>query len=158
VRRAESEHMWSRGSRTAPGPADTPETGWESLLTGTEAHHSTAARAAAGLLAKFGPDGSGPPRAETAPLVQSIIAAEDASRRMIGEAVHRCERESGLHLDRLRTLECSVCGFVMVVLLLEGLFVISPAVRRIQLFMSDMNRSHEEMKTYAARLERSNKE
>ncbi len=47
---------------------------------------------------------------------------------------------------------------VLFVLVFEGLFVVNPAVLKIQRFMEDMGRSHEELKVYAKKLERSNKE
>ena len=46
----------------------------------------------------------------------------------------------------------------MVVLVLEGLFVVNPAVLKIQQIVTDMQRSHDELKFYAGKLERSNKE
>jgi len=42
--------------------------------------------------------------------------------------------------------------------LLEGLFVVNPAVLKIQQIMQNMTQSHEDMKFYAKKLERSNKE
>ena len=46
----------------------------------------------------------------------------------------------------------------MLVLATEGLCVVNPAVKRIQRFMDDLERSHVELKDYALKLERSNSE
>ena len=40
-------------------------------------------------------------------------------------------------------------GVVLLVLASEGLFVVNPAVKRIQRFMDDLERSHVELKDYA---------
>jgi light-regulated signal transduction histidine kinase (bacteriophytochrome) len=49
-------------------------------------------------------------------------------------------------------------GLVLAVLVVEGLFVVNPAVLKIRQIMEEMRRSHDDLKTYAGKLERSNKE
>ena len=77
---------------------------------------------------------------------------------MFDEAEVQAEREAAGHIVRLKSLELKLFGFVLVVLLLEAVFVINPAVRKIRLLMKEMGRSHEELKSYAVKLERSNRE
>lgn len=91
-------------------------------------------------------------------IVRRIAAAEEAFRRSIEDAILHSEHGAAEHLQRLETIEFIILMFVLGVLLLEGLYVIGPAVRRIQLYMEEMDRSHEETKAYAARLEQSNRE
>jgi signal transduction histidine kinase len=145
-----------KGARELAGPA---EPGSHDLSRAADVHRRAALRTAETLLATLGPDGSGPdPAHEVAPLVLTIDHAEDAARRAIAQAVLAAERDAGAHLRRLQSLETILFAFVMVVLFFEGLFVISPAVRKIQLFMAEMSKSHEALSNYAAKLERSNKE
>jgi signal transduction histidine kinase len=73
-------------------------------------------------------------------------------------AAREVQAEANARIERVRRLQVIVFGFVMVVLLLEGLFVICPAIRNIQTFMANLSRAHEELKARAARLERSNKD
>ena len=115
-------------------------------------------RAAEALLDVFGPDGSGPPHAAIGPLVRNIVAAELNYLRTLDQAEFQAEREAAGHIMRLKSLELKLFAFMLLVLLLEAVFVINPAVRKIRFLMKEMGRSHEDLKSYAVRLERSNKE
>ncbi len=68
------------------------------------------------------------------------------------------EQDSAIRLDRLETIEFALFVSVLIVLLLEGLYVIGPAMHQIRAFVNDSRRSNTELKSYAARLERSNRE
>ncbi len=140
---------------------NTPAAASDRLLLKARPQGIAAIEAAETLLATLGGAGPAPapaPAAEIRRLVQTIIAAESASHTAAEEAMAYLERQGASEIDRLERLESSLFALVMVVLLIEGTFVISPAVRKIQAFMDDIRRSHAELKSYAARLERSNKE
>lgn len=133
--------------------------GFEQWVKETEPHRRAAIEAGTALLAAIEADPEASPGSPTASsLVKTIVAEEEAAFQAVGDRVAEAEQEAATHILRLQRLECVLFGFVMMVLLMEGLFVITPAVRNIQNFMADMTRSHEEVKSYAARLERSNKE
>ncbi len=129
------------------------------VLLAARPHADAAIEAAATLLAKFNGDGSVPASAaETSQLVQTIIAAENAARETSGAAMVQVDTEGASQVSRLEHFESGLFALVMLVLVLEAVFVIGPAVRKIQAFMDDIRRSHEEMRSYATQLERSNKE
>jgi len=136
-----------------------PESSTSRSLRQAAAHRLSAIQWADALLSLIEREGSAAPRsAESGPLVQSIIAEEEAFGQAIGEAMRATEDESAVHLKRLESFEFQLFGLVLIVLTIEGLFVVNPAVKRIQLFMDDMRRSHDGLKTYAKKLERSNGE
>jgi signal transduction histidine kinase len=129
------------------------------LLQRAEPHRLAAIRGAKALLAEFrreGAEGSRP--RSTGPLVRDLIAAEEAFRNAIDASVLQAEQEAAVRIEGLRSLQVKLFWFVILVLMLEGLCVVNPAVRKIQDYTEDMRRSNEEMKVYAERLERSNKE
>ena len=95
---------------------------------------------------------------ESGPLVRSIIAEEDAFRRASGEAAQASADEVAVRIRQVESFEFQLFGLVVLVLVLEGLFVVNPAVLKIRQIMRNMRRSHEEMKSYSTKLERSNKE
>jgi signal transduction histidine kinase len=122
-------------------------------------HRSRAIAAAESLLADLREKGAtSAPTAGRITLVRTIVSEESALRRAITEAMLALEKEGTSHIDWLQSFEFTLFVLVMGVLLLEGIFVISPAVRKIQTFMNDLHKSNAEMRSYAARLERSNKE
>ena len=90
--------------------------------------------------------------------LQQIIAEEEAAVRAVGEAAQASAQAANRRIDLLETFEFELFGLVLVVLVLEGLFVVNPAVLKIQQFMGDLEPSHDELKAYATKLERSNKE
>ena len=90
--------------------------------------------------------------------MRSIIAEEDAFSRASAEAAQASADEVAVRIQQIESFEFQLFGLVLVVLVLEGLFVVNPAVLKIQQIMRDMERSHEELKFYAKKLERSNKE
>ena len=99
-----------------------------------------------------------PSTAESAALMRSISAEEAAARRLAAEATQATADEVAARIGKVETFEYQLFGMVVVVLVLEGLFVVNPAVLKIQQIMRDMRQSHDELKFYATKLERSNKE
>jgi signal transduction histidine kinase len=157
----------ARGEGDVPAPraggepklATASESESARLWQRAEQHRRAASEAAAELLSKFTPDGSRlDGDADIAPLVDRINREEEEARQGTLAAVIQAERETVAHLGKFKTTGTILFSFVMMVLLLEGYYVIRPALQKIQLYMAEMSRSHAEMKTYAARLEQSNKE
>jgi signal transduction histidine kinase len=99
-----------------------------------------------------------PRSAESGLLVRSIIAEENAFSRASADAARATASEVAARIQRIESFEYTLFGLVVVVLVLEGLFVVNPAVLKIQQIMGDMSKSNEELKFYAKKLERSNKE
>lgn len=91
-------------------------------------------------------------------LVRQIHLAETQFHREIDGNILQDENVATDRMVQLWTLGSLLFTYVLVILLLEGLFVVSPAVRDIQRFMTEMRQSHAVLTTYAARLEQSNRE
>ena len=53
---------------------------------------------------------------------------------------------SPVRIQRIESFEFTLFGLVVVVLVLEGLFVVNPAVLKIQQIMREMSKSHDELK------------
>jgi len=124
-----------------------------------ETHRLAATQSAESLLSLLERNGLTAPRSgESEPLVRSIIAEEEAFRQASGEAAQAAADDVAARIQQIESREFQLFGLVVVVLVLEGLYVVNPAVLKIQQFMRDMSRSHEELKFYAKKLERSNKE
>jgi signal transduction histidine kinase len=129
------------------------------LVETAEAHRERAAQSAETLLALYqrkSPES--PSKAEARPLVQSIIADENASSRAHADAMQAVADLVADRIHRMETFEYTLFALIATVLILEGLYVVNPAVKKIEEIMRDMTRSHAELKTYARKLERSNKE
>ncbi len=162
LRRAILESQQKAAGTTRPGDRSSasrlgPESKCSQLLQQAEIHRLSASRSAEALLALFERAGSAPPPlAESSARLGRIIADEEAAGRAVGEAAQASSKEASDRIGQLETLEFLLFGMVLIVLMLEGLFVISPAVVRIQRFMEELGRSHEALKAYAAKLERSN--
>jgi len=124
-----------------------------------ETHRLSATQSAESLLALFERNRSAtPPSTESGPLVRNIIAEEDAFGQAAAEVAQASADEVAVRIRQIGSFEFQLFGLVLAVLVLEGLFVVNPAVLKIQQIMRTMGRSHEELKVYAKRLERSNKE
>ena len=124
-----------------------------------ETHRFLASQSAESLLSLFERDGRVTPRsAESGPLVRSIIAEEEAFSRASGEAAQASADEVADRIQQIESYELRLFGLVLVALVLEGLFVVNPAILKIRQIMRDMAQSHEELNVYAKKLERSNKE
>jgi len=136
-----------------------PDSKSSRLQREAETHRLSATQSAESLLSLIERNGSSSPRsAESGPLVRSIIAQEDAFSRASGEAAQASADEVAVRIQQIESFEFQLFGLVVGVLILEGLFVVNPALLKIQQIMRDMGRSHEELKFYAKKLERSNKE
>jgi signal transduction histidine kinase len=156
VRQWERDSPESRRPGAAHRASSSTESEIERIFGRAEPGRRAAIRAARAVIDVFGREGT--PRAGTEPLVRNVVAAEAAYLRTFDQAELQAERDAAGHIMRLKSLELKLFGFVLVVLLLEAVFVINPAVRKIRLLMKDMGRSHEELKSYAVKLERSNRE
>jgi signal transduction histidine kinase len=124
-----------------------------------QTHRLAALQAAETLLSVL--DGKGPAlaqRAESRRHIDRIIREEEAENYALGEAAQASAADAADHVEGLNTSEFVLFGLVLLVLVFEGLFVVNPAVKRIQRFMDDLSLSHAELKAYAAKLERSNAE
>ena len=94
------------------------------------------------------------------------IQATRARHHCRGGRFHTAEAEAAQaaadlaagRIRRMESFELTLLGLVLGVLIVEGLFVVNPAVLKIQQIMGEMVRSHDELKFYAKKLERSNKE
>jgi signal transduction histidine kinase len=129
------------------------------LLQLVESHRLAATRSAEALLSIFDQSPAAPPRpAETTPHVRRIIEQEEAASKALAEAARGYAAQAAVHFDTLNKFELLLFGVMLLVLAIEGLFVVNPAVKRIQRFMDDLGRSHVELKDYAQKLERSNSE
>jgi len=163
LRRAILESQQKASGTTRPGGRSSAQRGPESrcsqILRQAQVHRLAASQSAEALLAMFERAGSAPPPlTESSARLWSIIADEEAAERAVGEAAQASSKEASERIGQLETFEFFVFGLVLIVLMIEGVFVISPAVVRIQRFMEDLGRSHEALKSYAAKLERSNSE
>ena len=164
LRRAILESQKKTPGTTRPGDESAgsrlrPESRCSRLLQQAEMHRLSASQSAEALLALFERAGSTlPSPAESSGYLRRIITDEEAAGRAVGEAAQASAKDASDRIGQLETLEFLLFGLVLIVLMLEGLFVISPAVVRIQRFMEDLRRSHDDLKAYAAKLERSNSE
>jgi signal transduction histidine kinase len=129
------------------------------ILDQSARHRDGAAQAAEALLKLFEHKASALPRhSETSLQIERIVEQEEAAGRALSEAVHAYVSAAADHLSGLDAYEFLLFGLVLVVLMLEGLFVINPAVLRIKRSVEDLARSHAELKDYSTKLERSNSE
>jgi signal transduction histidine kinase len=143
-----------------PIPASTgPESGSARLLRTAETHRLRTLEAAGTLLVHLERSESAPLRSEdVGSLLREIVTQEESWGRVLTEAAHTCEQEGDVRLGRLEASELKLLGVLLIVLVFEGLFVVIPAHRKMGQFMAVMRRSYEELKVYAKKLERSNKE
>ncbi len=129
------------------------------LMRQAQTHRLAAAESAQALLRLLEAEAPAPAaHAESARQVARIVSEEEAGSQAVGEAAQARAAEAAEHVDRLNTFVFQLFGLLLVVLVLEGLFVVNPAMLRIQRFMADLRRSHAGLKAYAAKLERSNSE
>ena len=90
--------------------------------------------------------------------MRKIIAKKVRSAVSSGEAAQATADDVAWRIQQIESCEFVLFGLVVVVLILESLFVVNPAVLKIQQIMRDMTNSNEDLKLYAKKLERSNKE
>jgi signal transduction histidine kinase len=148
----------SRAGAAASASSD-PESASARLHRQSETHRLAATQSALSLLALFERNRSAsPPSAESKRLVRDIIAEEDAFIQAQAEAAQASADLAAGRIRRMESFELTLLGLVLGVLIVEGLFVVNPAVLKIQQIMQEMVRSHDELKFYAKKLERSNKE
>ena len=129
------------------------------LIGEAEVHRASACQAAEALLALFETEGaSRSSKAEATALARRITEEEEASARNILETAQGTANAANKRIGELDTLELFLFDLVLLALMVEGVFVISPAVVKIQGYMQDLEQSHEVLKAHAAKLERSNRE
>jgi signal transduction histidine kinase len=156
-----SQHESSPGARPDAKHSTSSERDSKAgrLRRQAEVDRLSATRSAEALLSLFDrTGGAAPGSAETGPLMRAIVAAEDACSKVSGEALQAAADEVRVRNEQIESFEFQLFGLVLGVLLLEGVFVVNPAVLKIQQILREMGRSHEELKFYATKLERSNKE
>jgi signal transduction histidine kinase len=156
-----SQHDSSDASRSGATLPDSnmPDSKPSRLQREAETHCLSAIQSAESLLSLVERNGSAlPTSTESGPLVRSIIAEEDAFIRASSEAAQASADDVAARIQRIESFESQLFGLVLAVLLIEGLFVVNPAILKIQQLMRDMRRSHDELKVYAKKLESSNKE
>jgi signal transduction histidine kinase len=156
-----SQRESSGTSHAGAGLSASSKTDSESsrLQRQAETHRQKATQSAEALLSLSERNGSASPRtAVSGPLVRTIMAEESAFSRASAEAAQATADEVAARIQQIESFEYTLFGLVVIVLVLEGLFVVNPAVLKIQQIMQDMSRSHEDLKFYAKKLERSNKE
>ena len=159
IQLSEAESSGVSGPDSAEFKSDKADSKVSRLRQEAETHRRSAIQSAHSLLSLFERNGAPSPRTEESrPLVENIIAEEDAFSRASGLAAHASASSVGIRIQQIESLEFQLFGLLIVVLVLEGLFVVNPAVLKIQEFMRTMEQSHEELKLYAKKLERSNKE
>jgi signal transduction histidine kinase len=129
------------------------------LLARAAAGRVAASQAADRLLALFNGEGlARPSSAETTPHLQAILDGEEVATRAVEELSRAAGEGFVARSKRLALFQYELFGLLFSVLVLEGLFVVNPAVVKIRLFMRNMERSNDELENYARKLERSNKE
>jgi light-regulated signal transduction histidine kinase (bacteriophytochrome) len=89
---------------------------------------------------------------------QQNVDHENALSRASGEAAQATANEVAVRIKQLESFEYVLFALVLAVLVVEGLFVVNPAVLKIRQIMQEMRRSHDDLNIYAKKLERSNKE
>jgi signal transduction histidine kinase len=159
----ESLREWVRRSEREDHEFDLPDIALASDLADSfregEQHRRRAIEAARSLLERIDQAGSGPfPSTEMQPLIRSVVTEEDALNQAIGKAVIQVEQGAISRVARLKSGGALLILYVLLVLLLEGYFVVRPAIANIQKYMQDMEKANRDMKNYAERLERSNRE
>jgi signal transduction histidine kinase len=92
------------------------------------------------------------------PLIDATVMAEEQHRRTLDSYMTRTEGEATARMERLRLLESLLGIYVVIVLILEGMFVVIPAIRGITRHTEELARSNALLRSYADRLEQSNKE
>jgi signal transduction histidine kinase len=142
-----------------PNQKNAPSAPPSNLVAHASLEPDKAIQSADRLLELLRQPGSNPSRtAIIDPLIQTILQQERAAAATVSNALRDAELGSLENFNRLERFELEVFVLVVVVLILEGLFVVNPALRKIRSFMREMKRSNEELQSYAQRLERSNKE
>lgn len=92
------------------------------------------------------------------PRLQYVITmARDELLKDLDAVVKQYEIEAEEDNARLQRLEALVLGVTLTVLLMVALFIFRPMVRRIQRDITERRRAEEDLKSYATRLEESNR-
>jgi nitrate/nitrite-specific signal transduction histidine kinase len=77
------------------------------------------------------------------PFIQTILNAQAGFLSGMDRIVTQYQQEAEDHLSRQRYIEFTLFGLTLLVLLLEGLFVFRPAVRRLRQTIADLLQAHQ---------------
>jgi hypothetical protein len=103
-------------------------------------------QASKGLLAIALPDNihaSAVPTSAFLPFIRTILAAQSGFLVGMNDIVSQYQHEAEEHVAGLRTIEFTLLGLTLLVLLLEGLFIFRPAVRHLRQTIADLLRANE---------------
>jgi nitrate/nitrite-specific signal transduction histidine kinase len=115
------------------------------LFAQIEPEYESMLRASYALLALIKPGkGSGKVSATAfLPFIQEILAAQSGFLTGMDMIVTQYEREAEEHVAHLRLIEFVLLSLTLLVLLLEGLFIFRPAVRRLRQSFTDLLQANE---------------
>lgn len=116
------------------------------LFTAIEPEYSTMLQASHRLLALAlinNTRASNAPSSAFLPSIQSILSAQAGFLVGMDSIVTQYQLEAQDHITRQRNIELILFSFTLLVLLLEGLFVFRPAVRRLRQTVADLVRANE---------------
>ncbi len=124
------------------------------MFTEIEPHHQAMLEAAKGLLAAAAREGSGSPAgSDTARFVDRILAEEAAFLVGMNEIVFQYDREARARIDRLKQVELMLLSTTLIVLLLIGLVLFRPVVRKIGRTIAALERTDGELRRLNEELE-----
>ena len=105
-------------------------------------------QASRGLLALALPDNvhaSSAPASAFLPFIRTILAAQGGFLTGMDNIVSQYQLEAEEHVVGLRAIEFALLGLTLLVLLLEGLFIFRPAVRRLRQTIADLIQANERL-------------
>ena len=118
----------------------------QKLFAAIEPEYRTMLQASNGLLAlalSNNTRASSVPSSAFLPSIQRILAAQSGFLVGMDRIVTQYQLEAQDHVIRQRTIELLLFGSMLLVLLMEGLFVFRPAVRRLRQTVADLQRANE---------------
>jgi PAS domain S-box-containing protein len=124
------------------------------MFTEFEPHHQAMLEAAQGLLAAAAREGTGAPAdSGTARFVDRILAMEAVCLVGMNEIVFQYDREARARIDRLKQVELMLLSITLIVLLLIGLVLFRPVVRKIGRTIAALERTDGELRKLNQELE-----
>ena len=146
----ERSHLDLRRGDATPGLPGTSSATVDRMLDKVRPRHESMLGAAQRLAAAVDRNGAAE---EIEPLARRILAEEAAFLKDMDLIVFQYDREARARVDRLRWIEWALFALTLIVLLLEGLYVFRPAVRRIRRTIAELERAKEALKKSEASLE-----
>ena len=124
------------------------------LFTEIELPHQAMLEAAKGLLAAAAREDTGAPAdSGAARFVDRILAMEAAFLAGMNEIVFQYDREARARIDRLKQVELMLLSITLIVLLLIGLVLFRPVVRKIGRTIATLERTDGELRKLNQELE-----